>query len=74
MKTKIFEAIGIEFTKPLKWYNWLIFVWIAISFALLSINTETTPIWAVFLVIVNFALSIEVAAKTLPDIKDEKNN
>ena len=72
MKTKIFEAIGVEFTKPLKWYNWLIFVWIAIAFALLSIDTETTPIWAVFLVVVNFALSIGAAAKTLPDIKDEK--
>ena len=70
--TKIFKAIGIEFTKPLKWYNWLTLAWVAVSFILLSIDTETAPIWAVFLVVANFALSIKVAAKTIPDIKDDE--
>lgn len=72
--TKIFKAIGIEFTKPLKWYNWLTLAWVAVSFILLSIDTETAPIWAVFLVVANFALSIKVAAKTISDIKDDENS
>lgn len=72
--TKIFKALGIEFTKPLKWYNWLTLAWVAVSFVLLSIDTETAPIWAVFLVVANFALSIKVAAKTVPDIKDDENS
>ena len=72
--TKIFKALGIEFTKPLKWYNWLTLAWVAVSFILLSIDTETAPIWAVFLVVANFALSIKVAAKTVPDIKDDENS
>ena len=43
-------------------------------FILLSIDTETAPIWAVFLVVANFALSIKVAAKTRPDLKDDENS
>lgn len=74
MITKIFKAFGVEFVKPLKWYNWLTLVWVSVSFFLLSINTDTAPIWAVVLVVANFAFSIKVAAKTMPDIKDEENN
>ena len=72
--TKIFKALGIEFTKPLKWYNWLTLAWLAVSFVLLSNDTETAPICAVFHVVANFDLSIKVAAKTVPDIKDDENS
>ena len=37
-------------------------------------GVSVPPIWAVFLVVANFALSIKVAAKTIPDIKDDENS
>ena len=70
--SKIFKVFGIEFTKPLKWYNWLTIVWVGVSFILLSIDTENSPLWAIFLVVANFAFSIRVAAKTVPSIKDDE--
>ena len=56
-----------------KYYKVEADVVIPVSYTHLDVY-KRQPIWAVFLVVANFTLSIKVAAKTIPDIKDDENS
>ena len=42
----------------------IITMWVAFSFTTLFVNIDNIPLWAVVLLVVNFAFSVLVAKKT----------
>ena len=54
----------------MKWYEYLLLVWLGLSFCCLAVDMDTIPLWAVALIVGNFGVSVWVGGKILPDIKD----
>lgn len=67
---KLYKLFGIEWERPLKWYEHLLYVWVGFSFCGLAIDLDTIPMWAVVLIVGNLCASIWVSSKVLPDIKE----
>lgn len=67
---KLYDIFGIKWERPLKWYEYLLLVWLGLSFCCLAVDMDTIPLWAVALIVGNFGVSVWVGGKILPDIKD----
>lgn len=68
---KLYRLFGVEWERPLKWYEHLLYFWVGISFFGLAIDLDTTPMWVGIVIVGNLCASIFVSSKVLPDIKDE---
>jgi hypothetical protein len=71
---KLFEIMGVEFERELKAKDYAVLTWISIAITMLSVKFECVPMWVVLAVLVNFAASIFVGSKVLPEIKDDDEN
>lgn len=67
---KLYDIFGIKWERPLKWYEYLLLVWLGLSFCCLAVDMDTIQLWAVALIVGNFGASVWVGGKILPDIKD----